>query len=113
MQVSGSDSVVAEDSSFPGCVRCVAWRTVIDVSKKKIRSFRRLLNIHQSTQSNISKKLKSTLKCKWNEAKLQLRVLKEAGGFLVCYRERKKIYDKLFAAGHPAILCGWKSNINI
>jgi len=34
MQVSGSDSVVDEGSGFPGCVRCVAWRTVIDISKK-------------------------------------------------------------------------------
>jgi len=34
MQVSGSDSVVAEESSFLGRVRCVAWRTVIDLSKK-------------------------------------------------------------------------------
>lgn len=34
VQVSGSDSVVAEDSSFPGCLRCVAQRTLTDVSKK-------------------------------------------------------------------------------
>jgi len=35
MQVSGSATVVAEGSAFPGCVRCVAWRTVIDISGEK------------------------------------------------------------------------------
>jgi len=62
MQVSGSDSIVAEDSSLPGCVRCVACRTVIDVSKTP-RNFRKFLNIHQSTQSNILKKMKSKPNC--------------------------------------------------